>query len=91
MQNPHFTDPDYENFPHQSSSVEQNLPILGTLEDTKSNIRNRLAQPLSKRFRPTPYSFSSCVKPIQSSRSDTSKLLILSHFLSNFLKTIPSI
>ena len=33
----HVTDPEYENFPHQSSSDDQILSVLGTLEDTIFN------------------------------------------------------
>ena len=38
MQTPHVTEPDYEIFPHQSSSVDQNLSALGTPEKTKPNV-----------------------------------------------------
>ena len=41
MQTPHVTYPEFEKFTHQSSTVDQILSVLGTLEDTISNIRNR--------------------------------------------------
>ena len=40
MQN-HVTDPDHENFPHQSSVVDEILSVLGTFEETIFSNRNR--------------------------------------------------
>ena len=41
MQAPHVTDPEFETFPHQSSTVDQIPSVIGSLEDTITTIRNR--------------------------------------------------
>ena len=43
MQTLHITDPEFENFPHQSSSVDQ-IFLLSTLGETVFNFRNRFAR-----------------------------------------------
>ena len=40
MQTPHVTDPDFENFPPQSSAVDRVLTVLGISRDTKANFGN---------------------------------------------------
>ena len=42
MQTHLVTDPEFENFTHLYSSVDQILGVLGTLEDIVSNIPNGL-------------------------------------------------
>ena len=44
MQTPHVTDPEFENFPHQSSRIDQALAVLRTLEDTISMFQNCFSQ-----------------------------------------------
>ena len=44
MQTSHFIDPDSENFPPQSSSVDQVLSVSGNLQETLSNNPHGLPQ-----------------------------------------------
>ena len=87
MQTLHVTDPDYENFPHQFSSVEHILSSLGTLKDTISNIRDRFPQNdytnlIQTDLNMLPMVFRSVLNQFSSHKNpDVSLLIVLSSLL----------
>ena len=96
IRTPHVTDPEFENIPHQRSSVDQILLLLATLEDIISDIRNRFPRKhptnhIQKDLELLPIVFCSVLDQFSLVENpDMSQLLLLYRFF-HFFRTVPSI